>query len=354
MDVVARRLPAVTDAEYYTGLLAGQAHLHAMGVTGWQDAIVGEYGGMDDPGPTYTEAARRGDLTAHVVGALWWDRDAGEEQVASLVERRREFTCGRFRATSVKIMQDGVTENLTAAMSSPYLDEHGRPTDTSGHSFVDPGLLRGYVARLDAEGFQVHVHAIGDRAVREALAAFEGTDPANRHHVAHLQVVHPDDVPRFARLGVAANIQALWACLDDQMVDLTLPFLGVERASWQYPFGALHRSGARLVAGSDWPVSTPNPLEAIHVAVNRWAYGEEGREGSEPFLPEQALDLETAFTAYTSGSAWVNHRDDAGTLEPGRAADLVVLDRDPFAGDVADIGAARVVSTWVAGMPVHR
>ena len=149
----------------------------------------------------------------------------------------------------------------------------------------------------------MHVHAIGDRAVREALDAFEGARPAaeRRHHIAHLQVVHPDDVPRFAELGVAANMQSLWACLDDQMVDLTLPFLGEERASWQYPFGALQRSGARLVAGSDWPVSTPNPLEAIHVAVNRWAHGEEGREGSEPFLPEQALDLETAFAAYTVG-----------------------------------------------------
>ena len=158
---------------------------------------------------------------------------------------------------------------------------------------------------------------------------------------------------RFAELGVAANMQALWACLDDQMVDLTLPYLGEERASWQYPFGALQRSGARLVAGSDWPVSTPNPLEAIHVAVNRWALGEEGRAGSEPFLPQQALDLEAAFAAYTSGSAWVNHRDEAGTVAPGQVADLVVLDRDPFAGDPAEIGATRVVSTWVDGVPVH-
>lgn len=353
MHVVSQHVPATSAEAYYDGLLAGQAYLHAVGVTGWQDAIVGEYAGMDDPGPTYLHAAQRGDLTAHVVGALWWDRERGEEQLPSLVERRTTFSHGRFRATSVKVMQDGVAENGTAALTAPYLDAHGHPTTNSGHSFVEPEALRRYVARLDAEGFQVHVHGIGDRGVREALDAFVGTTPERRHHIAHLQLVHPDDVRRFAELGVAANIQALWACLDDQMVDLTLPFIGEERATWQYPFGSLHASGARLVAGSDWPVSSPRPLEAIHVAVNRWAHGAEGREGSDPFLPEQAVDLATAFAAYTSGSAWVNHRDDAGTLAPGQVADLVVLDRDPFAGDPTDIGATQVVSTWVDGVVVH-
>ncbi len=165
-------------------------------------------------------------------------------------------------------------------------------------------------------------------------------------------MVHPDDVPRFAALGVAANLQALWACLDDQMVELTLPFLGEERSRWQYPFGDLHRAGARLAAGTDWPVSTPDPLQAIHVAVNRWAHGEDGRAGSEAFLPEQALSLEVAFSAYTAGSAWANHRHEAGRLAPGMVADLVVLDRDPFAAPASEIGATRVVSTWIDGAPV--
>ena len=357
MHAVTRHLPDTSPEEYYRGLMAAQAYLHSLGVTGWQDAIVGSYAGMDDAGPTYQLAARRNELTAHVVGALWWDRDRGSEQVASLVERRADYTLGRFRATSVKVMQDGVAENGTAALTTPYLDRCGHTTSNSGHSFVDPHALQSYVGHLNAQGFQVHVHGIGDRGVREALDAFEvipGLDRGRgRHHIAHLQLVHPDDVPRFAELGVAANIQALWACLDDQMAELTLPFIGKERGRWQYPFGDLHRAGVRLVAGSDWPVSTPNPLEAIHVAVNRWAYGEGGPAGSEPFLPEQALDLETAFAAYTSGSAWVNHRDDAGTLAPGQVADLVVLDRDPFAGEPGEIGAAQVASTWVEGVPVH-
>jgi predicted amidohydrolase YtcJ len=209
------------------------------------------------------------------------------------------------------------------------------------------------VARLDAEGFQVHVHAIGDRAAREALDAFQSSRSANRHHIAHLQLVHPDDWARFAELGVSATLQMLWACYDDQMIELTLPFLGPERAAWQYPFGGLHRAGARLAAGSDWPVSSPNPLAAIHVGVTRTEYGGSGRAGTEAFLPEQALRLETAFAAYTSGSAWINHRDDAGVLRPGATADIVVLDRDPFAGPADEIGATRVRSTWVGGVPVY-
>ncbi len=198
----------------------------------------------------------------------------------------------------------------------------------------------------------MHVHGLGDRGVREALDAFEGTDPRRRHHVAHLQLVHPDDVPRFAALGVAANIQALWACHDEQMTELTLPFLGRDRAQRQYPFRDLYAASARLVAGSDWPVSTPDPLAALHTAVHRTTHGDPGRAGTDPFLPGQALPVEAAFAAYTSGSAWVNHRDDAGRIAPGAVADLVVLDRDPFAAP-DDLGAARVRSTWVDGECVH-
>jgi predicted amidohydrolase YtcJ len=361
MAAVARHAPATDQEEYYSALLEGQRYLHSLGVTAWQDAILGAYAGADDASEIYLRAATNGDLTGSVVGALWWDRGRGEEQVVELVERRRRYTHGRLRASSVKIMQDGVAENGTAAMSTPYLDRCGHAGSNRGHSFVEPELLRAGVARLHREGFQVHVHAIGDRAVTEALDAFEhargeppngghGSDP--RHHIAHLQLVRPEDVARFAALGVTANLQALWACLDDQMVELTLPFLGAERSRWQYPFGDLARAGAPLACGSDWPVSTPDPLAAIHVAVNRTAYGEAGRAGSEPFLPEQAISLETAFAAYTSGSSRVNHRDDAGVLRVGAVADLAVLDRDPFLADPDQIGATRVVSTWIDGVPV--
>jgi predicted amidohydrolase YtcJ len=341
MHAVSRHAPATDPDEYYAALLAGQAYLHSLGVTGWQDAIVGDHAGMDDPAPAYLRAARNGDLTADVVGALWWDRDRGAEQVPDLVVRRAAYSHGRFRATSVKIMQDGVAENGTAALTAPYLDRCGRATTNTGHSFVDAGALQEYVAALAAAGFQVHVHAIGDRGVREALDAFDRAGRGDlRHHIAHLQLVHPDDVRRFAELGVAANAQALWACLDEQMTELTLPFLGPERARWQYPFGDLHRAGARLVMGSDWPVSTPDPLAAIHTAVTRTAYDDPGRAGVEAFLPEQAIDLEVAFAAYTSGSAWINHRDDAGVLEPGAVAGHVGLAPPPVPGPRAAGGGA--------------
>src|SRR5205807_403635 len=150
--------------------------------------------------------------------------------------------------------------NFTAGMTSPYLDACGCATANSGLSFVDPVALRSYVTELDALDFQVHFHALGDRAVREALDAVEAARTVNgrratRHHLAHLQVVHPDDIARFARLGAIANMQPLWAAHEPQMDELTIPFLGPERAAWQYPFASLVQAGATLAAGSDWPVS---------------------------------------------------------------------------------------------------
>ena len=152
-------------------------------------------------------------------------------------------------------MQDGVAENFTAAMLEPYCDGHGHFTDNSGISFVPPEILNEAVPHAGrAEGFQVHFHAIGDRAVRECLDAVEHAIARNgrgdnRHHIAHIQVVHPEDIARFRELGVAANMQSLWATLEPQMVELTLPFLGSPRDAWQYPFGDLLRAGAVLAAG---------------------------------------------------------------------------------------------------------
>jgi predicted amidohydrolase YtcJ len=356
MYLVEGLIPEPTTDDIVEGLLAGQAYLHSLGITGWQDAIIGEYSGIPDAGEAYLAAAADGRLTARVVGALWWDRTAGLEQIPDLVARRERLRAGRFAATSVKIMQDGVPENFTAAMTFPYEDGCGCLTDHSGLSFVSPEVLNAAVPQLDALGFQVHFHGIGDRAVRECLDAVElaiarnGRND-NRHHIAHLQVVHPDDVPRLAQLGVAANLQPLWATHDEQMDELNLPFLGQPRGSWQYPFGDLLRSGAVLAGGSDWPVTTPDPFDAMHTAVTRLSAPGYSASVAEPFLPEQKLDLATVMVAYTAGSAWVNHLEaDTGTIEVGKYADLVVLDSDPFA--TGDIAGTRVLQTFVEGVRV--
>ena len=357
MDLVSAQLPAPGADELVQALLTAQEHLHRLGVVAWQDAIVGGYAAWGDFYATYLRLAGEDRLTARVTGALWWDRHRGLEQVDELLDRRARGMVGRFRPLAVKIMQDGVAESFTAGMLEPYLDGHGGSTGNSGISYVEPAILSEAVRLLDSHGFQVHVHAIGDRAVREALDAFAAARAANgpstsRHHLAHLQVIHPDDLPRFAELDLTANLQALWACHEPQMDDLTIPFLGEPRTRWQYPFGDLRRHGTRLAAGSDWPVSTADPLHAIQVAVTRVMTGP-GRSDYQPFLPEQALGLADALRAYTAGSAYVTHDDDAGVLRPGARGDVVVLDRDVFARPADEIAAARVDLTAVDGRIVH-
>ena len=359
MALVARLLPEVTDDDNDAALLAAQAHLLSLGITGWQDAIIGRMPGEIDATGAYLRAARAGTLRVNVVGAQWWDRDQGLEQLPELLYRR--VTAGRFRATSVKMMLDGVAENHTAALLEPYLDGDGdgcaAGPSGSGLDFIDPAQLPGFVTALDREGFQVHFHAIGDRAVRHALDAVAAARARNgpaggRHHLAHVQVVHPEDIPRFAGLGATANIQPLWAMHEPQMDELTIPFLGERRAGWQYPFGSLHAAGAALCAGSDWPVSSPDPLLGVHVAVNRSLPADAGGTGQDPFLPGQAIDLATALAAYTSGSARTNGLESVtGSIKVGLDADFAVLDADLTAIEPHEICQASVRQTWLRGQP---
>ena len=252
-------------------------------------------------------------------------------------------------------MVDGVLENFTGALLEPYCDGHGGHGSNRGLTYLAPEDLVAAVVELDRLGFQVHQHAIGDRAVRLALDAIEAARKANggndnRHHIAHLQVVQPTDLLRFAELDVVANAQAYWAQSEPQMDELTLPFLGPERSDLQYPFASLLRSGARLAMGSDWAVTTANPLEQIEVAVTR--VDPENR-GNAPFLPDERITLDQAVRAFTAGSAWVNHDADAGQLAVGARADLAVLDRDIRRGPGAEISDATVELTLAAGRVVH-
>jgi predicted amidohydrolase YtcJ len=351
VELVHRLIPEPTVDEMVEGLGLAQAYLHRLGITAWQDAWVTQPWLAG-----YRRFAESGRLTARVIACQWWERDQGEEQIEGFVEARTRASVGRLEAGTVKIMTDGVCENYTASVLEPYLDGHGQSTGQRGLDFVDPERLKGYVAKLDAHGFQVHFHALGDRAVRQALDAVEAARRANgmadtRPHLAHLQLVDPADWPRFRELDAGANIQPFWACNDDQMTELTLPFLSPERAALQYPIGSLARAGARLVGGSDWTVSTPNVLAEVEVAVTR--ISPEKRD-APPFLPEEAIDLETALRSFTMGAAWANHRDDTtGSIEVGKLADLVVLDRDIALESANHLGDMHVLLTLVEGEAVH-
>jgi len=389
MRLVAAHVPPPDPAELIAGLLAGQTHLHSLGITRFQDACVGAAGelGIPDAFDTYLMAADYGMLSSHVVGALWWDRSRGLGQIDDLLARREQAggalggsaggalgrsggglaaggmgAGGGFRAGTVKLMLDGVCETFTAAMSAPYLDRDGHPGDHQGRLFLEPEALGEITRRLAAEGFQLHFHAIGDHAVSTALDALAalpaGPRRAARHHLAHLQFITPRDMGRFAALDAVANFQPLWACAETQMEELTIPFVGAERVAWQYQIGSLAAAGTRIAFGSDWPVSSADPLQEIHVAVNRVLSERLGRAGKpeceNPFLPDQAITLDAAIDAFTTGVAWVNHEEDvAGRLLPGMRADLAVLDQDLYAIPARDIGGTSVVMTVAGGTVVH-
>ncbi|MFB7224789.1 amidohydrolase [Streptomyces sp. NPDC056227] len=354
-----RVVPLPGQEEWQAAILAGQAHLHSLGVTGWQDAWV-----TPDTQLAYQTLAADGRLTGRVVGALWWERHRGLEQIDDLVARRedgravnspRAHLGSGFFPTSVKIMTDGILENHTGALLEPYCDGCGGAGDNHGLTYVDQETLTAALVQLDALGFQVHQHAIGDRAVRNALDAIAAARAANgpgdhRHHIAHLQLVRPDDIKRFVDLDVIANLQTYWAMSEPQMDELTIPFLGPERAAMQYRFADFWAHGTRLAMGSDWAVTTANPLEQIEVAVRRV---DPANRSNAPFLPDQRLALDTVVDAFTAGSAFVNHDAEGGALRVGARADIALLDQDIFRPDFP-ASDARVRLTLASGEIVHR
>jgi hypothetical protein len=245
-----------------------------------------------------------------------------------------------------------VIEGRTAAMIEPYLDRPG----FRGEPNLSRERLTALVRRLAGEGFNVHVHAIGDRAIRETLDAMEagapGADEAGlRFQIAHAQLIRPEDVPRFRRLGVIANFQPLWAYADSYMKDLTWPALRKELWPHMYPIRSLVRSGAVVAFGSDWSVSSANPLEGIQVALTRQSPDEQPIEAMQP---EEAIGLPEALAAYTIGSAHaMGLENETGSVEVGKRADLVVLERDLFEVPVRRIGKVKVLLTLLDGVPVH-
>jgi predicted amidohydrolase YtcJ len=347
--LLQRLVPRPDTASWRAALAMAQRELHALGITGWQDAWV-----EADMLEAYGGHAAAGELSMRVVASLWWDRHRGLEQIDDLVAlRERASGVPNLHPTTVKIMLDGCPESCTGSMLEPYEPPHDQLHDR-GIQFVDPETLDQALIRLDALGFQVHQHALGDRAFRTALDAIEAARTANgpsdnRHHVAHLQLPDRDDLPRLRVLGVTANIQPFWAAPDPAIEELTKPRVGA-RAAGLYPFGSVHRCGASLCIGSDWPVSTPDPWQQLDVAVNRQVIG---NRGLGTLGAGERLDLMTSIAAFARGSAWVNHDDEAGSIEVGKRADLVVLDRDPFDREAGEIHETRPLITIAAGRVVH-
>jgi len=344
--LVERLIPEASPEEYLDGLRKGMALANRFGI-----ASIIEARADDRILDAYRELDRRNELTLRVLASLEVDPDRDVAQIPSLVEKRRTARGRRLKATAAKIFADGVMESGTAALLEPYLNRPGGrgPTD------VPQELFDRLAAGLDREGFQIHVHAIGDRAIRMTLDAFAAARRANgprdaRHHIAHLELIDPADIVRFRPLGVVANFQALWAYPDAYITDLTLPFLEPARSRWLYPIGSVVRTGAVIAGGSDWSVSSMNPLEAVRVGVARTG---PGSEGLSAWIPDERVDLATMLAAYTVNGAFLSGEEGGrGSIEPGKAADLIVLDRNLFDLPPERIDAARVVKTFLDGVEI--
>ncbi|MFT4233090.1 MAG: amidohydrolase [Leucobacter sp.] len=356
-ELVTRLIPPHRPEDLRAALLAAQEHLFSLGVTAWHDAILGQYLTLPDCLPSYLETLADGSLRARVTGSMWWPPAEGAGFLPAMLERVRAAGEAGFPVRSVKIMQDGICENCTAALIEPYC---GVRPETRGDSVIAPDELREIAAALDAEGLSLHFHGVGDRAVRECLDAVEHArdrnGPGRRHQIAHLDVVDPADFERFAALGVTANLQPLWARNDQEILERKFPLIGADRARFHFPFGSLHRAGAHLAMGSDWPVTSPDPLWGLHTACTRTAPAADvhalNAEAKAPAQPEERLDVEVALRAYTLGAAEASgSAAHMGSLEAGKLADLVMLTGS--IGEPTAFDGVRVARTLLGGETVY-
>ncbi|MFA9444998.1 amidohydrolase [Egicoccus sp. AB-alg6-2] len=346
------------------GLEVGLQRMAAAGLVFGQDAWC-----VPEMLAAYRRVADAGALTADLDLACKVEVDAWDDQVAAFESLRAEAAGdaarrladgvpgGRLTATTVKFFVDGVIEGGTAALLGPYVPLDGCG-DVHDHGIANWDLdeLAAAATAMDASGFQLHLHAIGDAGVRLALDAIERVAQRNgprdrRPVIAHTHLVHPDDLSRFRSLGVIANFEPLWAQPNAIMRELTEPRLGPERARWQYPIGALLRAGAPISFGSDWPVSSHEPLDGIAVAVTRQIpVGNAGSDDDEVLQPEQRIDLDEALRAYTQGTAFqAGDESEAGTIAVGQRADLVVTAQDVSRVPARELDAVEVDGTWLAG-----
>jgi predicted amidohydrolase YtcJ len=351
--LVGRHVPEPPEERRWAGMARAMAVLAGEGIVWAQDAAVD----LEDA-QRYVEAAERGDLSCRINLAYRVEPSRWPAQVEAFAAHRRAVDAnaacaGRLTGHTVKFFADGVIEGGTGFLLEPYDDN---PHSCGLPNWSPAELVEAAVA-CDAAGFQIHIHAIGDGGVRMALDAVEAAQRRNgprdrRSVIAHTQLVHPDDWVRFAALGVIANFEPLWACLDDTMVRLTVPRLGPARSALQYPIARLARGGARISFGSDWPVTSVRPLDGLAVAVSRQTPAGDPAGG---WLPEERVPIHDAIAAYTSGSAHQAFDDGArGRLAPGMAADLCLVDFDVTAVAGREVSGSRVVATWLDGREVFR
>ncbi len=354
MNLVLDARPTYSEEQMVAALQFGQFYLNQYGVTSVQDALLKLDGNEAYVGgPTYMALEESGNLTLKVSGAIVWNTDLGMEQISRILVARERFSTRRLKARSVKIWLDGVLEVHTAALLEPYSDKED---GTTGELLIPPKMLREVITKLDALDFQIHFHAIGDAAIRASLDAIEvarsiNGEKDNRHHISHIQLFNPADIPRFAELGVAANFQPYWAWADKFITELTIPKLGEERSQWLYPIKSLLDSGALVVFGSDWFVSSGNPLLGIETAITR---RDPLTNESAPFLDHQRVGLSAALKAYTLNSAYINFIEhETGSIEVGKQADLTVLDKNLFDLKSSEISEASVLLTLIDGQRVY-
>ena len=328
--------------------------LHAVGITSYLEANTDA-----ETVDAYVELARRYELDARVTIALETsgaDTDAEFTRLRGL--RERVGTQPLLRADFVKLFADGVMEHptQTAALLTPYLDADGKPTASTGKRYLEPAAMTSFIEHADRNGFNVHVHAIGDAAVRETLDAFTAARAAGSkrlYSIAHLQLIDPADLPRFAANDVIASFQLLWAQPDNYSIDAVQKYIGPERHARQYPARSLADAKGVIAGGSDWDVSSFNPFEAIATAMSR--RNPEHPERA-PLGPDQALTLDEMLMAYTRNAARLIGRDaEIGTLAVGKAADLVVLGTT-FTQDTsaADVRKTKPVQVFFAGQELPK
>ncbi len=332
LEAIRRHIPRPSAAEYREALRRTSAMANRFGITSAVDA---------NASPALLDAYRTADdaseLTLRIVAAQHVDPLGGTDQVAAMTALRERTRGKRFRADGAKIFLDGEIDRHTAALLAPYADSPG----TRGALFLTQDALNAIVRRLDAEGFLIHMHAMGDGAVRAGLDAYAGAIRANglrdrRHQIAHIGVADPADISRFGALGVAADFQPLWARTDDEVYAPAVQALGPARARWMYPMADIAGGGGRLVFGSDWPGPSLNPLDAIAAALAH-------------------IRLPAALAAATINGAWAAGEERLdGSLEAGKAADLIVLDRNLFDLASADVAKAQVLLTLLDGEAVYR